>query len=65
MILHNETEVLAVFILQHGEDDPIHEEVDLSLAGFDSLGIKDKSFSFQEHGLDMTTRVYMRPDYGS
>ena len=46
MIFHNETDLRTVFILQHGENETSHEEVNLSLAGSDSYGIKDRTLTF-------------------
>ena len=46
MIFHNETDLKTVLIMNHGEEEPTHEEVDLSLAGLDDDGIKEKWLSF-------------------
>ena len=63
MIFHNETDLRTVFIMNHGDEEPTHEEVDLSLAGADSYGIKERFLTFAEHGVDMHQQVRVNPSY--
>ena len=46
MIFHNETDLRTVFITRLPGEEETHEEVNLSLAGPDSMGIKERTLSF-------------------